>query len=145
MDQPKHISLFVNANSCSGAILSWVYIDIYPHTFIHLIINSNTEMDIINCSHGGLSFLEGIPRITLEKAADGRNGEGEKYITRWLKRWLRSQILSCKKLLWLHWLLYPSSLSTVISSVSVRKQGKRVIQLTENGAEKARNWVNCIF
>lgn len=59
MDQPKHISLFVNANSCSGAILSWVYIDTYPHTFIHLIINSNIEMDIINCSHGGLSFLEG--------------------------------------------------------------------------------------
>lgn len=30
-------------------------------------------MDIINCRHGGLSFLERIPRITLEKAAESRN------------------------------------------------------------------------
>lgn len=42
-------------------------------------------MDIINCRHGGLSFLEEIPRITLEKAANARNGEGGEYITRWVK------------------------------------------------------------
>jgi len=53
--------------------------------FIHLFINSNVEMFVINCSHGGLSFLKSIPRITLEKAANGKNGERKEYITRWIK------------------------------------------------------------
>jgi len=42
-------------------------------------------MFVINCSHGGLSFLKSIPRITLEKAANGKNGERKEYITRWIK------------------------------------------------------------
>lgn len=69
----------------SSARYTDLYMHISIHLFIHLSINRNIEMDTINCSCGRLSFFGGIPRINLEKAAGCRNGEGEEYITRWIK------------------------------------------------------------
>lgn len=60
-------------------------IDLYMHIFINLFIDKNIEMDKINCNYGRISFLRDISRITLEKAADCRNGEGEEHIMRWIK------------------------------------------------------------
>lgn len=73
---------------CQRLFLCHPFLGVYRHihAYIHsFIYYSNIEMDIINCNHGGLSFLEEIPNITLEKAADGRNGVGQEYTTRWIK------------------------------------------------------------
>lgn len=73
---------------CQQLFLCHPFLGVYRHIHAYIysfIYYSNIEMDIINYNRGGLSFLEEIPKITLEKAADGRTGVGQEYMTRWIK------------------------------------------------------------